>query len=472
MGRHVLLLLLLLRCSTAAAAGEAYFTAATNAVATNNNTTAEAAAIQKREWLRQKDRALYIKHNYSGVYECPVPGEAYSAAYFVTKATFLRHRIAEDRLVRGQGNMEGASHALFRRSKLVKTVDLFDFYIEHLSWYERRIPNKKKAEADPFVVQRVLERLTAQTSHLLLKHTEDPPPTIYQKMVAVMPFYATPGGDAGHSSLFTRRAYLKLTIDSLRPFFGGNVVVCVASEFDFEYLTSADFNRTVGPLFEVLKYHKQFRPSRLGFATVFLTQRAIEFSEKWRKFRYVFYTESDQIFRSRSPENLLALINSRPYNVFLIPHRVMPVPMLSDFVTDTHTDEDRHRETRLTKQRLTNEHVLAFSKNEAKQPVHRLAPDFEATMCCFSREPCSTNRDSWLKFMDPRLKLFQIATVPENELRQERLSGDFHPTHNDSYTLVAGEGNFLRQQFRPCHLLPRRTTTRSKQQQQQTALCP
>ena len=77
-------------------------------------------------------------HSFAGTYQCPEAGEAYSAAFLCKKAVFLKHLVPETRLHKGVGNMEGASNYMFKRNRLLKTVDLFDFFVEHLSWYERR----------------------------------------------------------------------------------------------------------------------------------------------------------------------------------------------------------------------------------------------------------------------------------------------------------------------------------------------
>ena len=111
------------------------------------------AAAMKRErhgadvasWVRDRTHHLNASEeagdesSFAGTYECPDVGEAYSAAYLCTRAVFLQSEVAEKRLFEGLANMEGASHTMWRKNRLLKTVDMFDFFIEHLSWYERRL---------------------------------------------------------------------------------------------------------------------------------------------------------------------------------------------------------------------------------------------------------------------------------------------------------------------------------------------
>ena len=113
-------------------------------------------------WVRSQTKHFNATTDFNGIYDCPNQGEAYSAAYLVTKGTFLRHQVGEDRLLGGQGNMEGASHAVFRRARLTKTVDLFDFFIEHLSWYERRMAKHK--DQSEYIAAMYLQRVAAQSS--------------------------------------------------------------------------------------------------------------------------------------------------------------------------------------------------------------------------------------------------------------------------------------------------------------------
>mmetsp|Transcript_10965 Transcript_10965/g.36299 ORF Transcript_10965/g.36299 Transcript_10965/m.36299 type:complete len:324 (+) Transcript_10965:96-1067(+) len=286
-----------------------------------------------------------------------------------------------------------------------------------------------------FVNDRMLERFNAQTSH---KGTPNDAPL--GDVLAVMPFYATPGGDAGHSSLFTRRSYLRITVESLRPVFP-RILVCVASDFDFDYVKS-EFNDT-SKISEVMKYKAQlFRPSRLGFATIYLSQYLLLKDPRFFDVRYVFYTESDQILRARSPSKLLDLVGSG-HTFFLIPHRVQPVPVLRDF---GETKFEVHR----ARSFMNPDHIKEFAKNDAKPTVHHVNADLKNASCCFDRNPCSTNRERWRRFGHPDLELFQIKAPTRHN------NGDA-PTHhpfNDSLVLVAGEGNFLRQSFRICKLGP------------------
>lgn len=351
---------------------------------------------------------------FAGLYACPENGEAYSAGYLGSRSTFLRHLVPAHRLIRGQGNMEGASHTMFRNNRLHKTVDLFDFYIEHLSWYERRL--FKGAES---VRSHVIERLKRQTAHRSTTSSGR------LDAVALMPFYATAGGDSGHSALESRRIFLNMTHQSLAPHFG-KIVVCVATDFDESYLARSGLH-----FFDVLRAHV-FKPSRLGFATVHLAQQRLLSDQRWADVRYIFYTESDQIFHIRDLALLLKFADQSPPSL-LLPHRVMPVPVREDLGALSR-DENIHLDA-----------MREFTRNAAKT-LHRIkVGDVQHASCCFDPAPCGKNRRGhWRYFSDRAIELFQL--IPDE--------GATH-SFQTSFALVAGEGNFLRQHFRACHLCTR-----------------
>ena len=61
---------------------------------------------------------------------------------------------------------------------------------------------------------------------------------------------------------------------------------------------------------------------------------------------------------------------------------------------------------------------------------------------------CSKHRAHWKLRTHPAVEFFQVADPASGATE----------TRRDSYALVAGEGNFLRQQFRYCKVNPNRRT--------------
>jgi len=367
-------------------------------------------------------------HSFAGTYQCPEAGEAYSAAFLCKKAVFLKHLVPETRLHKGVGNMEGASNYMFKRNRLLKTVDLFDFFVEHLSWYERRLFKDASLLRD-----RSLARIKTQTFHRTSQ--VNPSGQSSDKVVVIMPYYATKGGDSGHSALESRRIYLRKTVESLKPTFP-HYTVCVATKPDYEYVT--DPSNELG-FYDVLHYYTLPKPSRLGFATVHTAQQAMLTNPKWSRFEYVFYTESDQILHVRDVNRLLHIASSEVPN-HVLPHRISPVPRRVDMGPQPF-DWGNGRVLGVA---AGTKAMAEFARNAPKK-VHRIA-DVTKASCCFDRSQCVKHRSHWKQGGHSSVELFQIADPTSGK----------EETVRDSFALVAGEGNFLRQQFRLCKTHPDR----------------
>ena len=85
-----------------------------------------------------------------------------------------------------------------------------------------------------------------------------------------------------------------------------------------------------------------------------------------------------------------------------------------------------------------------FGRNAPKK-VHRIT-DVTKASCCFDRSQCVKHRSHWKHGGHSSVELFQIADPTSGK----------EETVRDSFALVAGEGNFLRQQFRLCKTHPDR----------------
>ena len=325
--------------------------------------------------------------------------------------------------------MEGASNYMFKRNRLLKTVDLFDFFVEHLSWYERRLFKDASLLRD-----RSLARIKTQTFH---RSTQvNPSGTSSDRVVVIMPYYATKGGDSGHSALESRRIYLRKTVESLKPTFP-HYTVCVATKPDYEYVT--DPANELG-FYDVLHYYTLPKPSRLGFATVHTAQQAMLNNPKWSRFEYVFYTESDQILHVRDVHRLLHIASSEVAN-HVLPHRISPVPRRVD-MGPAPFDWSKHG--RVLGVAAGTKAMQEFGRNAPKK-VHRIT-DVTKASCCFDRSQCVKHRSHWKQGGHSSVELFQIADPSSGK----------EETVRDSFALVAGEGNFLRQQFRLCKAHPDR----------------
>ncbi|KAH8060186.1 hypothetical protein JL722_5148 [Aureococcus anophagefferens] len=344
-------------------------------------------------WVRDRTHHLNASEEagdesrFAGTYECPDTGEAYSAAFLCTRAVFLKSEVAEKRLFEGAANMEGASNAMFRKNRLLKTVDMFDFFIEHLSWYERRF----KADADSLRA-RTLRRLREWTYHD--SAAVNPSGRARDDVVVIMPYYATAGGDSGHSALESRRAYLKLTLESLKP-------------------TFPKYTR-----FDITK------PSRLGFATLYTAQQALQHDPRWAGFKFVFYTESDQILHVRDVNQLLHIAGNGAVPNHVLPHRVMPAPRRRD-----------------------------MGPEPLDWTGHPGADSLNAESGDAPKKPGKAKARRGFRHAPGAMALAEFALNDAKALHRviaDPASSPSDEAPGDSFALIAGEGNSLRQHFRVC----------------------
>ena len=138
--------------------------------------------------------------------------------------------------------MEAASFLLLEKTATYKTRDFLDFYVEHLSWYERRLIVATNPLVDREKVLGDARRALATKLKAMSFRQKQRP----LDAVAVMPFYGQ-GQGQGPSDVGLRGIYLNATLDSVRAALTRTVVVAVHNERDVEFV-----EHCCGPLADVL----------------------------------------------------------------------------------------------------------------------------------------------------------------------------------------------------------------------------
>jgi len=437
---------------------------------------------------------------FAGVFMCHDVSESYGAAWIISREKFLATGFGppwtkpfDTADMRSPGwsvggnvtfmgvNMEGASHIVLKRTKgALKTVDAFEFLVEHLSIYERRLgllhlPDKHR----PAVMQRVIKVMQKREQALRLgwelgadadrsgaPHALTPPSggslagvgeaeaavrrafravaggtawgrgggfagrlgsggkeePLGDRVVACMPFYGS-GVGTGHSMAQTRFVYLNATYFSIAKVFK-HVVVFVENDADAEYC-----RRSSGlPFFEVILVRGLANPKLLGVATVLEMQRKFQ-TREWT-FDWMYFTESDQVLHLRPHQLADLLAKASGPTDMVAPHRFLPFPHRKDF------DEGYFD----TLKAMTSGLKRELDVIEAKRMVH--VKDETAARCCFDRGDCR-KREQWVDWKEkPGSKPPPRAAAPTVHLL--RSSG--------STALINGEGNLFKMSFRTCML--------------------
>ena len=259
-----------------------------------------------------------------GVYFCGPTrngdlSNSYAAAWLATRGRFVKgvplgmpflKRFLSPGLMRRPGfnlsehidfravNMEGASYLMMRRASkndrgALRTADAFDFYVEHLSAYERMVDllSMEPAATRAAVVDAVVARLGAREARLRASFPRFLAPR--PAGVAVMPFYGA-GVATGHSTLELRELYLRLTLLSCARLFP-NAAVAVATEADAARAAAAAESVARVVDVEILRLDAAIAaPEQLGIATVAEIQRRFATGD-WTRHAHVLYTEGSTL---------------------------------------------------------------------------------------------------------------------------------------------------------------------------------
>ncbi len=382
--------------------------------------------------------------NYLKLHKCQDVGEAYSASYLITKEHLLNQFTGYNLT---WVNCEMGSFIMMNQrarperdvnGSVTQTLDVLDFSIIHLSWYERlqkrhaRIvrdmvakkmssagtstaPTKDKADdkgqgkgkakgkgrgkADDGIldasmtsigaVEQALALLKERALRLRQSGMPLPVPEL-NRTVAIMPFLGSDMG-AGHSKLGNRLVYLQACFWSIYAEIP-HVVAAVKSEKDAAFAR----NDSGLPFYDVMVLSNLPKSASLPVATVQQTKARLA-DGRW-DFDYVYFTESDQILMMRIHDELYAHLKRYPRRLIL-PHRLNPYPS----------------------QILTGRYDRPLSTH---QPL-----DWTDMNCCLQRQNCN-GRKEWMSITKPTVPVLNIFGLQ----------------------VALGNVNFHEEIYRPCQL--------------------
>ena len=166
---------------------------------------------------------------------CRGPKQAKYSAAWLADTDLLRalpeSYLNTSRLFKRGTMMEAASFLLLEKTNTFKTRDFLDFYVEHLSWYERRlIVATNPLDQREKVLGAARRVLATKIEAMTFRQKQRP-----LDAVAVMPFYGQ-GQGQGPSDVGLRGIYLNATLNSVRAALTRTVVVAVHNERDAEFV--------------------------------------------------------------------------------------------------------------------------------------------------------------------------------------------------------------------------------------------
>ena len=322
------------------------------------------------------------------------------------------------------GNMEGASFMMMKRccrredEGAQRTANLFDFWVEHLSAYERMIDLMHVRDPNLLdeLVNSIATRLRTRERALAARWWRAwRAPSVADRAargVTVMPFYGV-GVATGHSVVALRLLYLNVTFWALAGHgmgspFGRDVAVAVATPEDARAVLESGLPRDALQVLRLDHSVPTEMPQLLGVATVVEVQRRFVTGE-W-PFRWVLYTEADQIVHLPRPNLVLDWVADRSRASLLTPHRLLPRPRDTDFAPDLRA---RLLASNVAKRaRVTlNSSANAGPAIRIRVPDATRSPreDSRVPLCCFERRHCVARGGGWGKRRNLNGALFTIA---------------------------------------------------------------
>ena len=245
----------------------------------------------------------------------------------------------------------------------------------------------------------------------------------------------------GGSAITYREQYLELTLQSLSIYFK-YIVVSVLYEEDRDRLLTLKsmFKRQDMPVWEVMyigdlaganRNHKGFGTTcQLPVATIVEATRRILNEDAYSSFKYIYFTEADQILVARDIHRLYKYVEDYPRSL-LVPHRLVVTP--PSFLASQNRTTDLPIPITSNRLSRTSKVVRKFqSKSSSDNKISTSSPLFR-TSCCFDTHGYGLTRIHWKGINDKATQLVNIYGV----------------------VAVAGNANFPSQVYRTCNVTQR-----------------
>lgn len=267
--------------------------------------------------------------------------EDFGAAWLISRSRLIATEPLYD--TTGEVSMAAVSLVTVRnRCKNCHTLltrDYFDFLVEHLSASTNNLPNSNK------YLFRALSRRMSTTAQGLKK-------IAMRSVVTEQRLNETIGVLVYSSNAYSQsstKAKVLTHHKSIRKYFFEStfwsiyrhikhIVVYVASDRDREdiYAMKLPFwsiQQLTVPVKERLQNKTILLPRMSVQTTIgfFLSEEHPE----WQDFKYVYWTEGDQILHMRSPGALFDAIDSSDGSFLISPHRMQTLPLAKDFKVET-----------------------------------------------------------------------------------------------------------------------------------------
>ena len=313
----------------------------------------EGSKVSEQEVKVNSTRTYKVDDAFSGFYKVTRinavgkrTSEEYAAAWLISKSLFIQTLPQFEKAI----NLEGVTFALtrFKYSRshrfgqiqnprlVVTTRDYFDFMVEHLSIISNQSPEDFKS--NPMISPKamyneyLLSILREKSEELRLLQNTPVTESRLNETIAVIVFSSNSFSIFGNSFQAQIRVYyLMNTFWSLHRYFK-SIICYVAGENDYQMVLETGL-----PFYQVRKIdlNNTFVNGR-GNRTVILPSLSLrDLGALWQSteddtlagFKYVYYTEGDQVLHMRSLHHFYDLIDSSGGYFTVVPHRMQVLPV-------------------------------------------------------------------------------------------------------------------------------------------------
>jgi hypothetical protein len=337
-------------------------------------------------------------------------GSTYAAAWLSSKETLLKvekftrqyvEEEQEDDVNQELGYFAAAGSAEI----LYQSLDMFDFFVHHLSGYDYSIVNNERW--DPEMLRLLQEMIEGYRE----KGYNNPSRVRNGNVLAILPFHSGASTGRNGNGVSKAHMYLQATILAVAAVFP-NIAVFVASPEDYNWLVfESGLNQF---LYDVELVSWMRNPSHLCVATNVVAKEKLLDGSYDASFEWIYYTESDQVPHLRNVDNLLELAMQE--NSLVIPHRGHCLWHPQDAALHSVEPPQDLLNPRLEKE------------------LHQV-DDIMSASCCFDRSCLDISEDTFTHYANSSVMLF---------------------CQHESFAIIAGTGHIYENRYRTCKLRQQR----------------
>jgi hypothetical protein len=247
--------------------------------------------------------------------------EYFASAWMTSKEKFIASRVG----VAGIINFEGTVFAILGthwdigdHKKTLLTRDWFDFQVEHLS-STTNVLTSNNYDLYPFI----MERLNTRAAMFQRMHDNTNSRSAQVNTVALIPFSVHGATTKGEETKKMRISMFLVTFWSLKRY---NFAVAVSVSSEAEQATLMELRL---PLHHVYKFYNLENAWEQPKKMLLQAIDDIQSNPSWSHFKYVYYSDADQILQMRNIPNLFGMFDMDP-NYVLCPHRFQTMVLPKD----------------------------------------------------------------------------------------------------------------------------------------------